>query len=156
MVRFLVFIFLILIWNCCFAYADDRAFSSCDKKYSIVDVGSGNAVLDGNGRRQLFRVGHSADGGAIDQKHSLVIVYGTPKIIDPKYPQTVVISLFKNINHPRLRWRTTVGGGVYDAAFSLDGKFAVVNYKNGTLIIDIDKNKSYMTDSEPPKVIKCE
>jgi len=48
-----------------------------------------------------------------------------------------------------------VGGGVYDIAFSLDGKFLVVDHKFGTLIIDIRKNKSYLADSKSLKVIKC-
>jgi len=155
MARSVVLIFLVLVCNCCFAFSVDRSFSSCDGKYSIVDAGSGSAFLVSNSSRKLIRIGHSVDGGTIDQKHSLFIVYGTPNIIESQYPQIIIISLFENLNDPRRVSRVTVGGGVYDVSFSVDGKFAIVNHKFGTLIIDIRRNKNYLTDSEPPKVIKC-
>jgi hypothetical protein len=155
MARPLIFVISLIVCNYCFAFPVDRSFSSCNGKYSIVDAGSGSAFLVSNGNKKLIHLDHSVDGGSIDKKHSLFIVYGTPRIIDAQYPQTTIVSVFKNINDPRRISRLTVGGGVYDASFSLDGKFAVVNYRFGTLIIDMHKNKSYLTDSKPLKVIKC-
>jgi DNA-binding beta-propeller fold protein YncE len=155
MEKSLCFLFLVLVCNCCSAFSVDRNFSSCDGKYSVVDAGSGSAFLVSNGSKKLIRLGYSADGGAIDQKHLLLAVYGTPKIIDAQYPQAIVISIFRNLNDPRRVSRMIVGGGVYDIAFSLDGKFLVVDHKFGTLIIDIRKNKSYLADSKSLKVIKC-
>jgi hypothetical protein len=156
MTRYLVFVFLVLVCNRCFAFSVERSLLSCDRKYSIFDAGSGSALLVSNSGRKLIHLGHSVDGGAIDKKHSLFIVYGTPRIIESQYPQTIIISLFKNLNDPRRVLQLTVGGGIYDVSFSVDGKFAVVSYKFGILVIDVGRNKSYLAISKPPKVIKCE
>lgn len=147
--------FLAVMYHACFAGESASVVSACDHTYSITGLKSGNARITNHGHSSIIKLGHSVIGGMVDEKHLQFVVYGVPKITDNMYPQTTIISIFKYANSPRRVRREAVGGGVFNASFSVDGKLAVVGYKYGTLIIDIERNKSHLTDLDPPVVIKC-
>ena len=139
----------------CFASTNEPLFSSCDGEIFVFTSGFEQAIIVSKKEKRSFKVGHSVDSGAIDEAKSLTIIYGTPKVIDAQYPQTNIISIFENIKHPKLRSRIMVGGGIYDASFSRDGKFGVVNYKYGTLLIDLKTYKSHLAKSAVPESYQC-
>jgi hypothetical protein len=146
---------LAIMYHACFAGESPYVVSACDNTYSITGLKSGNARVTNHGHSSIIKLGHSVIGGTVDEKHSQFVVYGVPKITDNMYPQTTIISIYKYTNSLRRVRKEVVGGGVFDASFSVDGTLAIVEYKYGTLIVDIAKNKSYLTDLDPPVVIKC-
>jgi hypothetical protein len=153
-IKIFAFLILALAFRFCVASVDERSFSSCEDNITVVSSGFDRAIIVINGKKRSFKVGHSADGGAINQSKSSFIIYGNPRVIDAQYPQTIIISVFKSLKRPKLRSRITVGGGVYDVSFSRDGKFGLVNYKYGTLVIDLRNYKNYLATSTVPGIFE--
>ncbi|WP_413214506.1 hypothetical protein [Paraburkholderia kururiensis] len=122
--------------------------SSCDGNYSAVDNVRGQVMIN-HGERNIgsAKIDHTIRGGVFSLGNSILVAFGPPRKIDPNYPQVTHLSVFLVKPKFRLIEKEVYGGGVYDAAFSIDKNFVVVNNQFGVDIINIKKKRTQLFDA---------
>jgi hypothetical protein len=71
----------------------------------------------------------------------MFVVYGLPKNINLNNPQLMTVSIFKNLDQPRIVKKINLGGGIYAASFSKDHRLIVINTRFGDMIVNIKSEK---------------
>lgn len=132
------------------AFAEPRKISSCGTGYAISGNENSVSITDPVSKeRKIYYIPHSVDGGAVDSAGKYLAIYGMPNKIDRTYPQTRVLSIYRNLRHPILVYRSKVGGGIYEITFTSDGKFAVLDEKAGTFTVNLTgRSEATLMDSD--------
>ena len=115
---------------------------SCNSMYSVKS-GRESIVVERAGKVVGgAKIDHDIEGGVFSMDDSLIVVYGLPKKISKRYPQTTSLSVYKILPHPMIILKETYGGGVYDVVFSENQEFVVVANKFGVDVLSIVDKKS--------------
>jgi hypothetical protein len=136
----------------------EAVVKSCDATFSAASNNHGSMIIENNGKiTGKVRLDHDIDGGVFSLDDSLLVVYGLPKRVSRKYPQATRLSVYKVSPRPTLVMNEMYGGGVYDALFSDNQKFVVVENQYGVDVLDLIRRKSKSFDSTyaPYSTQKC-
>ncbi|MGZ2747637.1 hypothetical protein [Burkholderia stagnalis] len=150
---------LSLLIICC-GFARAEIVTSCDGGY-VAKIGDRHEmVVSRRGQRvATMKVDHHIDGGVFSLDDSVLVVFGLPFRVDPRFPQVAHLSIYFIGKNIRLIEKEVYGGGVYDAAFSKDRKSIVVNSQFGVDVIDVERRQVHTFDAAHiPKfeLQKCE
>ncbi|WP_143037262.1 hypothetical protein [Paraburkholderia tuberum] len=138
-----LFFLMIFLGNACAAVV-----SSCDGNYLAMDDVRGQVTIKHDGRNiGLAKIDHAIRGGVFSLDGSMLVVFGLPTKIDANYPQVTHLSIFSVKPKMQLIEREVYGGGVYDAAFSVDKNFIVVENQFGVDVINLRKKKAQSFDA---------
>ncbi|WP_155836893.1 hypothetical protein [Paraburkholderia mimosarum] len=122
--------------------------SSCDGDYSARNDGRGQMIVEHDGRNiGSAHIGHAIDGGVFSLDNSILVLFGLPKKIDSRYPQVIHLSVYLVKPKIHLIESEVYGGGVYDAAFSDDQNFIVVDNQFGVDVINLKERKAQSFDA---------
>lgn len=120
------------------ALAQQQRADACGSGYAVyTDAQNRDWLQDRAGRRVRLALKHGVDGLVVDQQHDRFAIYGARWPVDVDVPQATTISLYAGLAQPHLLWRKTLGGGIYDAAFTPDGRILVVDYRYGRFSVDL-------------------
>jgi len=143
--------FLMSIWPILSMSA--TTIKSCDTEFTAIIAIPGVMQLKRNEKEiRKIPVDHNIDGGSFSSDDSLLVIFGTPIKINRNYPQVTHLSLYRLRPQPTLLMREVYGGGVYDARFSSDQRFVLVENQFGADVLDISrmKSKSFEPTYSPP------
>jgi hypothetical protein len=155
--KFAILIIVLFFSEGVFARSLD-SISSCDNRFTIRYQDDYRVTLKSTRKLSKIYLGHDLNGGSIDPVASMFVVYGMPKNISLDNPQLMIVSIFKNLNQPKIVKKINFGGGIYAASFSKDHRFIVINTRFGDFIFD-NKTKKIselpLGESVKAEVITC-
>lgn len=135
------FLFLLLVIFGVGARAE--VVTSCDGNYLAKINNRHEMVVERGGQRVgAMKIDHAIDGGVFSFDDSILIIFGLPNKIDVRSPQVTHLSVYSIRPRISLMEGEVYGGGVYDASFSSDQKFVVVNNQFGVDVLNIEKRKA--------------
>ncbi|MCA8036889.1 hypothetical protein LGM46_28365 [Burkholderia arboris] len=93
-----------------------------------------------------MKIDHSIDGGVFSLDDYVLIIFGLPFAMDRRFPQVSYPSIYLIGRGVRAVGEGFMGGGVYDAEFSGDRKFIVINIRFGVEVMDVEKEGTHSFD----------
>lgn len=136
-----------LLFLICVGNVSAEIVSSCDRRYLATDVAHDRIEIKKDGKNVgSVNVGHAIQGGVFSLDGSMLVVFGVPKKLDVNYPQVTYLSVLLLKPKTRIIDNQVYGGSVYDAAFSVDKKYIVVNNQFGVDVIDLAEMRSHSFD----------
>jgi hypothetical protein len=131
--------------------------ASCENNYVI--TGTSNHLTLRSRKdttRSELTLTHEVEGGIIDSQGKFFAVYGLPNNIDKTFPQSTVISVFRDFKRPKLEFRRRFGYGIFGVSFSKDRAFLIIDERNGTIIFNLLTHKFTAVDDDGPTKQTCD
>lgn len=144
-----------------FTFAESVEIPSCGSAYAIT-IKSDKVFVRLRSREQQknysLQLPFHAGGGAIAASGKFFIIYGTPFVIDRRNPQASEFLVYEGFSKPKIIHKGKVGGGIFDAGFSQDEKYMVMDEKSGTLMFNLlTRTEKLLDDFAPgPPTQQCE